>query len=251
MISIGIDIGSVCAKAAAFDGKVVSRCLLPTGWNPKETGELIYKRLLEEAGRDESAVKAVVATGYGRISIPFADKRITEITCHARGAVYLDGRTRTIIDVGGQDSKVIAIDEKGSVQEFMMNDKCAAGTGRFLQVMANVLGTEVDRLEELAAGAEPRSISSMCAVFAESEIISLLAQGISKETVASGILYSISNKIMHIASRISIKDQVLFTGGVSQNGMVREILSKKLKRQVSCHADSQFAGAIGAAILGF
>lgn len=251
MISIGIDIGSVCAKAAAYDGKVISRFMLPTGWNPKETGELIYKRILEESGRDEQSVHAVIATGYGRISVPFATKKITEITCHAKGAVFLDGSTRTIIDVGGQDSKVIAVDEKGGVQAFMMNDKCAAGTGRFLQVMANVLGTEVDRLESLAAGAEPRDINSMCAVFAESEVVSLLAQGVSKESVACGILYSISNKIMHITSRISVKDNILFTGGVSGNGMIRDILSKKLKRQVGYHAHSQFAGAIGAAILGY
>lgn len=251
MISIGIDIGSVCAKAAVYDGTVISRCMLPTGWNPKETGELIYKRILEESGRDEQSVRAVIATGYGRISVPFATKKITEITCHAKGAVFLDGSTRTIIDVGGQDSKVIAVDEKGSVQEFMMNDKCAAGTGRFLQVMANVLGTEVDRLESLAAGAESRDINSMCAVFAESEVVSLLAQGVSKESVACGILYSISNKIMHITSRIGVKDNILFTGGVSQNQMVRDILSKKLKRQVGHHRHSQFAGAIGAAILGY
>ncbi|HWR60963.1 MAG TPA: acyl-CoA dehydratase activase [Clostridia bacterium] len=251
MVSIGIDIGSVCAKAVAFDGEIAGRLLMPTGWNPKETGRELYRRLLADSGLKEENIASVVATGYGRVSVPFATRKVTEITCHARGASFLHPETRTVIDVGGQDSKVIAIDEKGNVLEFMMNDKCAAGTGRFLQVMANVLETEVDQLERLASGSAPRDINSMCAVFAESEVISLLSQGSSKEAVASGILHSISNKITHLTSRITLKDQVLFTGGVSHNGLIREILSKKLKHRIETHRDSQFAGAIGAAIIGF
>lgn len=251
MVSIGIDIGSVCAKAVAYDGGIINRLIMPTGWNPKETGKELYERLLCDSGLKEEEIAAVVATGYGRVSVPFAAKRVTEITCHAKGAAFLDPEARTVIDVGGQDSKVIAIDEKGNVLEFMMNDKCAAGTGRFLQVMANILETEVDQLERLASGSEPRDINSMCAVFAESEVISLLAQGTSKEAVASGILHSISNKIIHLTSRVPIRDRVLFTGGVSFNGHIREIISKKLKCQIVSHKDSQFAGAIGAAIIGY
>lgn len=251
MISIGIDIGSVCAKAVVYDGEIKKKLIMPTGWNPRETGGVLYKRLISDSGVRDEDIKAVVATGYGRVSVPFSTRKVTEITCHARGAVFLDREARTVIDVGGQDSKVIAVDEKGGVLEFVMNDKCAAGTGRFLQVMANVLETEVDRLESLASGSEPRDINSMCAVFAESEAISLLAQGASKEAVASGILHSISNKIMHLASRVDIKNKVLFTGGVSANGMIREILSKKLKCSVVTHKDSQFAGAIGAAVIGY
>ncbi|MGE5632123.1 MAG: acyl-CoA dehydratase activase [Caulobacteraceae bacterium] len=251
MISVGIDIGSVCTKAAAYDGKVIGRVMMPTGWNPRETSSRIYRMLLDENGICEKDVSSVIATGYGRVSVPFAARKVTEITCHARGAVFLDVGTRTVIDVGGQDSKVISIDEKGNVLEFMMNDKCAAGTGRFLQVMANVLETEVDKLESLAANSQPRDINSMCAVFAESEVISLLSQGNSKEAVASGILHSISNKIIHLTSRVNIEDEVLFTGGVAGNGLVREIISKKLKHGIKTHKDSQFAGAIGAAIIGY
>jgi predicted CoA-substrate-specific enzyme activase len=251
MISIGIDIGSVCAKAVAYDGAIIGSLLMPTGWNPKETGSEIFKRLIIAADIKEEDVASVVATGYGRVSVPFADRKVTEITCHARGASFLDPGTRTVIDVGGQDSKVIAIDGKGNVLEFMMNDKCAAGTGRFLQVMANVLETEVDQLESLASGSEPRDINSMCAVFAESEVISLLSQGATKEAVASGILHSISNKITHLTSRVTLKDKVLFTGGVSYNRFIREIISKKLRFKVETHKDSQFAGAIGAAIIGY
>ncbi|MGE5678213.1 MAG: acyl-CoA dehydratase activase [Pseudomonadota bacterium] len=251
MVSIGIDIGSVCAKAVAFDGEIAGRLLMPTGWNPKETGQELYKRLINSTGINETEITAVVATGYGRVSVPFATKKVTEITCHAKGASYLYPDTRTVIDVGGQDSKVISIDEKGNVLEFMMNDKCAAGTGRFLQVMANVLGTEVDQLELLAEGTVPRDINSMCAVFAESEIISLLSQGTAKEAVASGILHSISNKITHLTSRVTLRDRVLFTGGVSHNRLIGDIISKKLKCNVETHQDSQYAGAIGAAIIGF
>ncbi len=251
MISVGIDIGSVCAKAVAYDGEIMSRLLMPTGWNPKETGVELYRRLLADTGLKDGDIASVVATGYGRVSVPFATRKVTEITCHARGAAFLHPEARTVIDVGGQDSKVVAIDDKGNVLEFMMNDKCAAGTGRFLQVMANVLETEVDQLEKLASDSVPRDINSMCAVFAESEVISLLSQGATKEAVASGILHSISNKITHLTSRIQINDQVLFTGGVSHNGLIREILSKKLKHRIETHKDSQFAGAIGAAIIGY
>lgn len=251
MVSIGMDLGSVCAKAVAYDGEIISRLIMPTGWNPKETGRELYERLLSGSGLKEEDITAVIATGYGRVSVPFASKKVTEITCHARGAAFLEPEARTVIDVGGQDSKVIAIDDKGNVLEFMMNDKCAAGTGRFLQVMANVLETEVDQLESLAYGSEPRDINSMCAVFAESEVISLLAQGATKEAVASGILHSISNKITHLTSRVAMRDKVLFTGGVSHNNCIREIISKKLKCRVVTHKDSQFAGAIGAAIIGY
>jgi len=251
MVTVGIDIGSVCAKAIAYDGEVVGKQLMPTGWNPRETSAELYRRLLMDTGLKDEDIASVIATGYGRVSIPFATRKVTEITCHARGAAFLHPEARTVIDVGGQDSKVIAIDEKGSVLEFMMNDKCAAGTGRFLQVMANVLETEVDQLEKLASSSSPRDINSMCAVFAESEVISLLSQGTSKEAVASGILHSISNKIMHLTSRLPINDQVLFTGGVSHNGLIKDILSKKLKHNIETHKDSQFAGAIGAAIIGY
>jgi len=251
MVSIGIDIGSVCAKAVAYDERIIGRLIIPTGWNPRQTAEELYERLVSENEIKKGEITSIVATGYGRVSVPFASRKVTEITCHAKGAAYLDPDARTVIDVGGQDSKVISIDEKGSVLEFMMNDKCAAGTGRFLQVMANVLETEVDQLDALASNSAPRDINSMCAVFAESEVISLLSQGTSKEAVASGILHSISNKILHMTSRITIREKVLFTGGVASNTMIREIISKKLKCRVLTHKDSQYAGAIGAAIIGY
>lgn len=249
MIHMGIDIGSVCAKGAAIRDGRMEKVILPTGWNIKETATLLKTALLDKMGAPESAVCGVVATGYGRVSIPYADKKVTEITCHARGAVHLNPATRTIIDIGGQDSKLISIDADGHVQDFVMNDKCAAGTGRFLQVMAHVLEVGVDDLDQLARQGEPVTINAMCTVFAESEIISLLAQGTEKSAIAAGILSSISQRVQHLSSRIAIQDQLLFTGGVSGSVYLRQMLTRKLNLDVKHHPDAQFAGAIGAALI--
>lgn len=249
--SIGIDIGSICTKGAFFDGERLFTEVIPTGWNLRESGENILKGLLEISGISDRDKILITATGYGRDSIPSASKKVTEITCHAKGAHYFNSEVRTVIDVGGQDSKAISIGEKGQVLEFIMNDRCAAGTGRFLQVMSHVLGKEVDELEDLARGAEPVTINSMCAVFAESEVISLLAQGISIESIAAGILESTAGKIIHLTGRINIEDHIIFTGGVSQNSIIRSALGTKIGRSVSTHPQGQFAGAVGAALIGF
>lgn len=250
MYSIGIDIGSVCTKGAVYDGVNLFTDVIPTGWNLRESGDIILRRLMNISCIKTDDPHFITATGYGRDSIASADKKITEITCHARGAHFFNPQTRTVIDVGGQDSKAIAVGEKGQVIEFIMNDRCAAGTGRFLQVMSHVLGSEVDELEELARGAEPAEINSMCAVFAESEVISLLARGISKESIAAGILESISGKIIHLTGRVRIADHVIFTGGVSQNSVIRKSLGRRIGLEITTHPQAQFAGAVGAAIIG-
>jgi predicted CoA-substrate-specific enzyme activase len=251
LFSIGIDIGSVCTKGAVYDGVNLFTDVIPTGWNLRESGDIILRRLMNISSIKTDDSRFITATGYGRDSIAFADKKITEITCHARGAHFFNPQTRTVIDVGGQDSKAIAVGEKGQVIEFIMNDRCAAGTGRFLQVMSHVLGSEVDELEELARGSEPAEINSMCAVFAESEVISLLARGISKESIAAGILESISGKIIHLTGRVRIADHVIFTGGVSQNSVIRKSLGSRIGLEITTHPRAQFAGAVGAAIIGF
>ncbi len=251
MYSVGIDIGSVCTKGAAFDGEKLITGITPTGWNLRESGEIIIRQLSDEAGYDLSDNAFIIATGYGRDSIPSAAKKITEITCHARGAHFFNPAVRTVIDVGGQDSKAIAVNERGQVVEFIMNDRCAAGTGRFLQVMSHILGAEVDELEELADGAEPAAINSMCAVFAESEVISLLARGVSKESIAAGILDSIAGKIIHLTGRVNIEEQVIFTGGVSLNSIIVKSLSGRIGKNISTHPQGQLAGAVGAALIGF
>ena len=252
MISIGIDVGSVAAKAAAFDGeKILATAIYPTGWSPKEVGEQLLEDILKKTNAKSEDVKSIIGTGYGRVSLPFVDKAITEITCHGKGAFFMDPDIRTVIDIGGQDSKVIKLNEDGQVIDFLMNDKCAAGTGRFLQVMANALAVDVGDLSDLATGVEPVNISSMCTVFAESEVVSLVAEGTSKETIAAGLLHSVCNKTYSLASRVGIENKVFFSGGVSRNTLIGELLSEKLEVEVISSEESPFLGAIGAAIIGW
>jgi len=252
LISIGIDVGSVAAKIAAFDGeKIIATAILPTGWSPREVGEQLLKDILEKNQIPRDKVKSIVGTGYGRVSLPFIDKKITEITCHGRGAFFINPEIRTVIDIGGQDSKVIKLDDTGMVVDFLMNDKCAAGTGRFLQVMANALQVDISELSELAEKAEPVNISSMCTVFAESEVVSLIAEGSSKEKIAAGLLQSVCNKTYSLVSKMDVEDKVFFSGGVSKSKVLKEMLEEKLGVDIISTEESQFLGAIGAAILGF
>lgn len=250
MYSIGIDSGSVATKGVLFDGEgIVKKVIIPTGWSPRNASLQVYENLTE--GIDKNNIKKVVGTGYGRVAMDFVDKKVTEITCHAKGIYYSNNNIRTILDVGGQDSKVINIDEDGNVINFIMNDKCAAGTGRFLQITSNLLGSDVSNIDILAKDSEPQIISSMCTVFAESEIVSLLAQDVSKESVAAGILQSIANRSASILSRIDIVDEVAFTGGVAKSKVLVNMLEKVINKKIYISEDSQIIGALGAAIIGY
>jgi len=251
MLTAGIDIGSTATKAVLFDGEVRGSAMVPTGWDPKEAGLAAYRQALEAAGIAEGAVRCIVGTGYGRVSLPIFDRRVTEITCHARGAFHLFPGTRTVVDIGGQDSKVIALDESGAVADFIMNDKCAAGTGRFLQVMAGVLDASLDELGALAVGADPVQISSMCTVFAESEIIGLLARGVAKGRIAAGIFDAIARRIQGLAGRVALREQVTFSGGVALNPEISRIIGAGLGVALQLPRDPQLVGALGAALLGF
>ncbi|SET33414.1 CoA-substrate-specific enzyme activase, putative [Natronincola peptidivorans] len=252
MYSVGIDIGSVASKAVVFNGEdIISKVILPTGWSPRETGEKVLATLLQEGKIERQQIKVIVGTGYGRISLPFLDKKVTEITCHGVGAHYFDHEVRTVIDIGGQDSKVVKLDAKGNVLDFLMNDKCAAGTGRFLQVMAHVLEIDISELSTIAEGAEPQKINSMCTVFAESEVVSLMAEGASKESIAAGLLQSVSNKTYSLASRVGVENKVFFSGGVSKNPLLKIFLEKKLDVAIHSSPLSQYIGAIGAAVIGY
>lgn len=251
-ISVGIDIGSVASKAAAYDGQeIIALAMRPTGWSPREVGQELLDEILEKTGLEREQIHAIVGTGYGRVSLPFVDKRITEISCHGRGAFYLDKSIRTVIDIGGQDSKIIKINEKGQVLDFLMNDKCAAGTGRFLQVMANALEVDVSELSNLARGSQAAKISSMCTVFAESEVVSLIGEGTDKSSIAHGLLNSVAEKIYALAGRLGVEGQVYFSGGVSKSELLREILEEKLNKEILHSQDSQYVGAIGGAVLGY
>lgn len=217
----------------------------------KRCRRTVVERNFTKTNTPKNKIKSIVGTGYGRVSLPFVDKKVTEITCHGKGAYYIDPNIRTVIDIGGQDSKVIKLNNEGMVVDFLMNDKCAAGTGRFLQVMANALEVDIDDLSPLATGAEPSNISSMCTVFAESEVVSLVAEGTPKENIAAGLLHSVCNKTYSLVSRIGIEDKVFFSGGVSRNEKLKELLQEKLGISILSTEESQFLGAIGAAIIGY
>ena len=245
---IGIDIGSTCAKTIVMNEQkqIMHRLLQPTGWSSVDTAQAIYSKL-EELGIDMKAAN-VVATGYGRISVPYADKCVTEITCHARGTCFVYGANDlTVIDIGGQDTKLISV-ESGMVKDFIMNDKCSAGTGRFLEVMANTLGLRPEELCQLAAQGGGISISSMCTVFAESEVISLIGRGEPKENIAYAVVDSIVKKVASQAGRLTLGKTVCLTGGLCEFDYLCESLGKKLNVTVQTDPDGRYAGAIGAAL---
>ena len=246
----GVDVGSVAAKAVIFDPQsrsLLGKAVLPTGWNGREAGEKALAAACADAGG--IAASRIVGTGYGRISLPFADKVVTEITCHARGAVHLFPGTGVVLDIGGQDSKVISTAPDGSVQDFLMNDKCAAGTGRFLQVLSGILGMELAELGEAAGRGKPAAISSMCAVFAETEIIGLLARGTPPADIAAGVFRSIARRMRGLAARIPLRGECTFTGGLATSPSFSRLLSEELGVPVNVPEYPQLVGAIGAALI--
>lgn len=245
-VFIGIDCGSAAYKGAALiNGKVAATCVVPTGWHPKQTAAQVLAQLLAQTGAVQSSAY-IVATGYGRANISFADKTLTEISCHALGANYLLPGVGTVIDIGGQDSKVISV-AKGKVLSFQMNDKCAAGTGRFLEMSAHRLGVDLQELQMLLQAGESCALSSMCAVFADSEIISLLAEGKSRQAVAGGIIKSVVARVSALAARTQVCEPVLLTGGLAGLEGLRAELALQLGVPVQTVPLSRYAGAIGAA----
>ncbi len=249
MITVGIDVGSMTTKAVLLNGQIWRSVIRPTGCSPRQSAQEAFNELLWEAGLSVGQISHITGTGYGRIALNFIDNAVTEITCHARGAHYLVEGTDLVIDIGGQDSKVIKTDGQGNVVDFAMNDKCAAGTGRFLQVMASALGADVSELAELSRGAEPVEISNMCTVFAESEVVSLLAQGVAKESIIAGIHRSVARRVSAMMGRLGNGNKITFTGGVARNEGVKECLAVELGVEINVVPESQLAGALGAALL--
>ena len=243
MLTMGIDSGSAMTKAVLFDRQeIVDFRMEPSGSTP---GRVIH-RLYEELRTPDTAF--VVATGYGRALLPEADKSITEITCHGAGAAFLCPGCDTVIDIGGQDSKVILLDPSGGqVKDFLMNDKCAAGTGRFLEIMADRLGISQQQMADLARSGEPTKISSMCTVFAESEVISLIGRGEPRENIARGVIDSVVSRVATMAGQAAGAPYYL-TGGLCENAFVVERLGELLGSPVTTSPQARFAGAIGAAI---
>ena len=251
MYAVGIDIGSITTKAAVLkDGKLICTRLIFTGYNSEAAGKRVFAEIIREAGMGNAPDMKIVATGYGRSSLGFADKAITEISCHAAGARFLDNTIRFIIDIGGQDSKAILLDEAGRVKFFFMNDKCAAGTGRFLEVMARALEINLDEFGAMSLTAEnPAPISSLCTVFAESEVISLISKGVAREDIVAGIHESIGARIAALVARAGLTEPVMVTGGVAKNIGVIRALEKILNIKAVVSEQAQITGAVGAAIL--
>ena len=251
MMGIGIDIGSTAAKAAVVDGEgsVAWTCVQPTGFSSVDAAERLRGELAA-VGYDVAADDVrVVATGYGRVAVPYAHKVVTEITCHARGAHHLDPAVRTVIDIGGQDSKVIRLSESGAVETFAMNDKCAAGTGRFLEMMARTLQMKLPEMSELGLDwHNDVTISSMCTVFAESEVVSLIARSTAPADIIHGLNKSVAGKTAALARRTGGVAPFMMTGGVARNrGVVKE-LETALKDPVEVSEYSQLCGSLGAAL---
>ena len=246
MYQVGIDIGSSAAKVAVIeDNKVVKTILLDTGFSSRKVADEIYAMLEADGITKENA--KYVATGYGRISVPYADDVVTEITCHGKGAHFLFGENGTVIDIGGQDTKGISL-KNGRVMKFIMNDKCSAGTGKFLEVMTNRLGLTPEELSALARNGQEITISSMCTVFAESEVISLIGKGTPREDIAFGIIESVVNKVVALLAQVP-GDKYFLTGGLCEDDYIIERLSKALGAPVESTPLARYAGAIGAAIL--
>ena len=248
---VGIDSGSTSTDVAILDRdkRIVAQVILPTGAGAAAGAQRALEQALEQAGLKQEDISATVTTGYGRSAIQQGDKSITEITCHAKGAHLLDPEVRTIIDIGGQDSKVIRVDEQGNVVNFVMNDKCAAGTGRFLELMARTLELSMDEMS--AAGLswkEDITISSMCTVFAESEVVSLIAQNKSRADIIHGLNESVASKTCALCRRIGGEPVYMMTGGVSKNRGVAQAIERRLGAELRISEQAQLNGALGAAL---
>lgn len=246
MYQVGIDIGSSAAKVAVIqEDKVIKTLLLDTGFSSRKVADEIYAILESEGITKENA--KYVATGYGRISVPYADNVVTEITCHGKGAYFLFGGDGTVIDIGGQDTKGISL-KNGRVMKFIMNDKCSAGTGKFLEVMTNRLGLTPEELSALARNGQEITISSMCTVFAESEVISLIGKETPREDIAFGVIESVVNKVVALLAQVP-GDKYFLTGGLCEDEYIIERLSKALGAPVESVPLARYAGAVGAALL--
>ena len=247
----GIDSGSTSTDVVILnkDHEIVTSIILPTGAGAAIGADSALAEALKEAGLQREDIDALVTTGYGRTAIKNGDKSITEITCHARGAHFLDPSVRTVVDIGGQDSKVIRLNDDGSVKNFVMNDKCAAGTGRFLEMMAKTMEMNLDELSKVGLSyQEDITISSMCTVFAESEVVSLIAQNKATDDIVHGLNKAVAAKTASLVKRVGGEEAYMMTGGVAQNQGLVKTLEERLGTKLVISDKSQLCGALGAAL---
>jgi len=249
MYYAGVDIGSSMTKVVIHNGSIMAAIVGPTGAEHRHLAHKVMSQALDEAKLSFSDITYVVATGYGRINVPFADKQVTEISCHARGVHSLFPRARTVIDIGGQDCKGIKLAD-GKVVNFIMNDKCAAGTGRFLEVIAEALEVRLEDIGEISLRSQHKvKISSTCTVFAEQEVVSRLAEGVALEDILAAIHDSIAERIQTMVARVKIEPEVVVTGGGALNVGLVHALETRLRTEVEIPPQPLLTGAIGAALV--
>ncbi|MFQ6677579.1 MAG: acyl-CoA dehydratase activase [Fidelibacterota bacterium] len=250
-LAAGVDVGSTQTKSVIIneDLKIVGRSLIDTGANVIKAAEKAYLEALTDSNRREEEVAYVIGTGYGRYKVTFGDTQVTEISCHGRGAVHMFPSTRTVLDMGGQDTKAIAVSETGEIIDFCMNDKCAAGTGRFLGAASMALDIPLNELGPTALRSQkPVKISTTCTVFAETEVLSWLGKGKKIEDILLGVHKSISSRSISLLRRVGLNEHITFTGGVAKNiGMV-EVLNENLEMKMNVSEESHYMGALGAAL---
>jgi len=253
MIVGGCDIGSATGKSVIMkDGEILSYAIIPSTIKPEETARKSMEEALQKAGLTSAdSLDYIVGTGYGRLKVGFANENVSEITCHARGAQRLLPTTRTVVDIGGQDSKVISVSEKGKVIEFAMNDKCAAGTGRFFEAMARTLHITLQELSTVGLGSvKPVSLASQCSVFAESEVITMINEGADLPDIVAGINNAVAGRLSAMVGRVGLVEDVVLTGGCAKNDGLAKALEQRLKVKIKrLPMDPQAAGAIGAAVI--
>ena len=251
MLTAGVDVGAATAKTAIVrDGEMIAHKVMPTGSKVQESALKVTEDALAIAGLTMSDLDAIISTGYARHVVAFSNRGVSEIICHAKGVHHLIPDARTIIDIGGQDSKVIGPREDGTVADFVMNDKCAAGTGRFLEVMANVLELTIDDMgPEALLSKNPATVTSTCTIFAESEMISLRAENVSREDIVAGIHRAVARRVIIMGKTVGYKDKIVFTGGVAKNPGIKYFLEKELGMEVVVGDNPQIMGALGAALI--
>ncbi|MEA4807268.1 acyl-CoA dehydratase activase [Acetobacterium wieringae] len=252
MIFAGVDVGSLSAEAVLVkDNEILAHSMITVKPNPVTSATLVMDEVLKQTGLNMEDISCCVSTGYGRERIPFAQYDVSEISCHGKGAHWANNEVRSIIDVGGQDSKLILIDENGDLDDFMMNDKCAAGTGRFLEGIAKTFGIHVSELGDLALkGQEAIPISSICTVYTQFDVMGLLADGRTKEDIALGVSESLATRLNKMVVQLGLRDKLCCTGGVAKNKSVVECIEKVTKKEVVSLGDTdpQIIGALGAAL---
>jgi (R)-2-hydroxyacyl-CoA dehydratese activating ATPase len=247
----GIDIGSTMTKAVIIRDRIIASVIGPTGPEQRRLADKVMEEVLARAGLAFESLTYIVSTGYGRINVPFADKQVTEISCHAKGVVSLIPEARTVIDIGGQDSKAITVDPSGRPTNFIMNDKCAAGSGRFVEVIADSLGIDLNLVGEISLqSTNPAPISNICTIWAQQEVAARLAEGVPVPDLIAGVHKSLADRVARMAKRLKMEPQVILTGGGGKNKGLVQALAEQLGWEILVPPEPLITGALGAALLG-